>query len=110
MGKFQRDKGARVERAIVNLFKDEGLHAERVPLSGAAKGLRMGEGHDIDVYISKNLPPLCGEIKGRKEIPKYIKEWLGDNDFLLIKEDRASPLAVLPWRVLIDLLLRCRNG
>ncbi len=38
MGKASRDKGARFEREIVHWFLDQNIPAERVPLSGAAKG------------------------------------------------------------------------
>lgn len=104
MGKMQRDKGARIEREMVNLHKSKGLHSERVPLSGAVKGRRIGQGHDIDVYIGKDRAPLCGEIKGRRKLPKYLNEWLGDNDFLILKEDRADIMVVLPPRVWFELL------
>ena len=38
MGKASRDKGGRFEREVVNWFRGQGIPAERVPLSGAAKG------------------------------------------------------------------------
>ncbi len=38
MGRASRDKGARFEREIVHWFLDQNIPAERVPLSGAAKG------------------------------------------------------------------------
>ena len=38
MAKKSRVKGQRNEHAIVNLLKDAGIQAERVPLSGAAGG------------------------------------------------------------------------
>ncbi len=37
MGKPSRDKGARRERQLVLLHTEAGIHAERVPLSGAAR-------------------------------------------------------------------------
>jgi Holliday junction resolvase len=37
-GKHSRNKGAAYEREIVNCLKDNGIEAERVPLSGAMKG------------------------------------------------------------------------
>jgi len=47
MGKQQRDIGMRFERKVVNLAKDAGLEAYRVPLSGAAEGFKG------DVIIKK---------------------------------------------------------
>jgi hypothetical protein len=37
-GRASRDKGSRLERAIVRLFQDHSLGAERIPLSGSAGG------------------------------------------------------------------------
>jgi Holliday junction resolvase len=37
-GRAPRDKGNRLERAIVRLAQDYGLGAERMPLSGAVGG------------------------------------------------------------------------
>src|SRR4051812_19739032 len=42
-GRRSRDKGARVERAIVNALQTGGFAAERVPLSGAAGGRYSGD-------------------------------------------------------------------
>ena len=106
MGKMQRDNGARVEREMVARHIEEGIHSERVPLSGMAKGMRMGEGHDIDVYISKDKAPLVGEVKARRHLPGWLLGWLGENDFLMIKEDRKEPVVVLPLRVWFYLLKR----
>jgi|ETNvirnome_2_130_1030620.scaffolds.fasta_scaffold102589_2 hypothetical protein len=105
MGKASRDKGARVERLMVNMHKSAGILAERVPLSGAVRGQRAGDGHDIDVYTDRNGDaPLCGEIKARKELPKWQAEALGDNDFLILKGDRQGPTVTVPWHIWIKLL------
>lgn len=97
MGKFSRDKGGRIEREIVNLLKGEGIHAERVPLSGAAGGLFAGDIKFLD-YVA--------EVKARKGGTgfKTIERWLGDNDMLFLRRDRAAPLVVMPWSQLILLL------
>lgn len=105
MGAMQRNKGARVEREIVGLHNKAGVFAERVPLSGAVKGQRAGQGHDIDVYIPSRVSPLCGEIKSRKsgEGFKTIEDWMGDNDMLFLKRNYGSPLVVLPFHVWLEL-------
>ena len=48
MGKASRDKGLRRERALVEIHKQSGIAAERVPLSGATH--YRGNGADIDIY------------------------------------------------------------
>jgi Holliday junction resolvase len=42
-GRASRDKGNRTERAIVRLLQERGFAAERVPLSGAARGRFGGD-------------------------------------------------------------------
>ena len=100
MSKASRDKGARREREFVNMFRDWGLKAQRVPLSGAteyAKG-------DIDLYLQGRDAPLVGEVKARAKPPKMVMDWLGENDFLLVKGDREKPFVVLPIRTFKELV------
>jgi len=100
MSRSQRDKGARRERELVNKHLELGVHAERVPLSGATH--YQGGGHDIDLYpFGTDHGALVAEVKARKsgEGFKTIESWLGENDLLFLVRDRAEPLVVLPWRV-----------
>lgn len=88
MGKSQRDKGARVERELVNRLSEAGITAERVPLSGGAGGSYTG---DIIIEGAK------AEVKARKEGTGFalLYRWLGDNDYLIVKTDRKEPLVVM---------------
>ncbi len=107
MGKPSRDKGQRRERQIVALHTDLGVHAERVPLSGASR--YQGNGADIDIYIDgEDAGALVGEVKSRAngEGFKTLERWLGANDMLFLVRDRADPLVVVPWRVWERLLKR----
>lgn len=101
MGKPSRDKGARVERLIVNLLNEAGLDACRVPLSGAteyAKG-------DIDIRLADMT--LVGEVKARNKLPGWMRDWLGENDWLVLKEDRQPPMVVMTFDQFAAL---CRRG
>ena len=96
-GLSPKRKGSRIEREIVQRHLKLGIHAERVPLSGAAGGSFSG---DVDIYaFGKNDAPLCGEIKARKGGAGFatMERWLSDNDILFLRRDRAEPLVVLPW-------------
>jgi hypothetical protein len=42
-GRASRDKGNRLERSVVKLLQDNGIGAERVPLSGSAGGSYSGD-------------------------------------------------------------------
>jgi hypothetical protein len=102
VGKKSRDKGNRVERELVLLHRGiAGVHAERVPLSGAAGGL-----FDSDLRISVADLSLKAECKARGDGAgfKQLEKWLGSNDLLLLKRDRAEPLCVMPWSVYAKLL------
>jgi hypothetical protein len=106
MSKSQRDKGARIEREIVNLHKEAGVHAERVPLSGASR--YQGDGHDVDIYPwGREESPLLAEVKSRGEGQGFtlLERWLADYDVLFLRRDRKTPLVVVPWDVWISLML-----
>jgi Holliday junction resolvase len=92
-GKRHRQKGTRRELEIVHLHRELGADALRVPLSGAA------EGHPGDVLIKLQGDTLRGEVKARKSGEGFVtlERWLGANDFLFLKRDRAEPVVVLPW-------------
>lgn len=90
-GRRSRDKGNRVERAIVRALQEHGLGAERVPLSGSAGGSYVG---DLTV-------PLLGvdrvvEVKARANGFAQLYDWLEGRDLLIVKADRRHPLVVLP--------------
>jgi len=105
----QRDKGARRERELVAKHLEIGVHAERVPLSGAAH--YRGADHDIDIYIfGEDAGALVAEVKARKsgEGFKTLESWLGENDLLFLVRDRQDPLVVLPWKVWELILGRVR--
>jgi Holliday junction resolvase len=98
-GRFSRSKGLRAERNIVALLQNAGFAAERVPLSGAARG-RFGG--DISV-------PLLGtdrriEVKCRANGWPRFYAWLDNADFLVLKADRREPLVVLRMSEAVRLL------
>src|SRR3954470_5054074 len=97
-GRRSRDKGARTERAVVKALRDEGVAAERIPLSGAVGGR----------FSSDITVPILGrdvkvEVKCRADGFREIYRWLGSENYgLVIKADRLRPLIVL---ALADLVL-----
>jgi Holliday junction resolvase len=104
-GARHRRKGDRVERELVQLHRDLGVHAERYPLSGASRF--RGSGHDVDIYsFGKDEPPVVAESKARKNGDGFVQleRWLGEYDVLFLKRNNADPLVLLPWRVWARLL------
>jgi hypothetical protein len=51
---------------------------------------------------------MVGEIKarGRGQGFATLSRWLGENDLLILRQDRAEPVIVLPWRSWLRLLHR----
>lgn len=101
MGKRSRDKGKRVELEIVHRHRDLGIDAERVPLSGASGGRFTG-----DIVIDQGGSTLRAEVKARADGAgfKQLETWLGDNDLLFLRRDRAEPMVLLTWRTYADLI------
>jgi len=114
MGALSRNKGARVERELVNLHKKIGVAAERVPLSGATGYQANGE--DVDIHLPFLPGPLCCQVKALKgpRGTKGITDALSDADALFLRYDAdpghpaPPPLVVLPWRTW-ELLMTHRN-
>ena len=104
MASRSRQKGNRAEREIVDLHRELGIEAQRVPLSGSAGGRFAG---DVQVYpFGSDAPPISGEVKARGQGQGFatISRWLGNNDVLYLRQDRAAPFMVVPWRTWEKLL------
>ncbi len=102
MGGISRSRGIGYERELVNFLKEAGLHAQRVPLSGAtdyAKGdVEVTPGYDADAA------PLVGECKRKRSLPDWLTSALGENDFAAFREDRGETLIVIRADLFRDLL------
>jgi Holliday junction resolvase len=99
-GRASREKGNRTERAIVRLLQDRGLAAERVPLSGAARGRFAG---DLSVPVLGR--DLRGEAKARANGFKRLYDWLENSDFLVLHADRKSLLVVVRLELAAEVVM-----
>jgi Holliday junction resolvase len=89
MGARSRRKGLVIEREVVNLHRELGVEARRVPLSGAC------DGFPGDVLVGT----FRGEVKARANGTGFrlLEKWLGLNDILFVRRNHAAPMVVLPW-------------
>ncbi len=87
-GKSPRQKGNRLERAVVLLLREHGLDAKRVPLSGSAKD------YPGDVVVTVAGRDHVLEVKARRDF-KTLHAWLEHRDALILKADRKEALVVL---------------
>ena len=99
--KDPRGKGMRVERMIVNMHKNAGIVASKVPLSGQVGGEDSG-----DVRVGPINRRLLSEVKTRGKGQHFvmITAWLGDNDLLFCKADHKPPLVIMPWKIYLKLV------
>jgi Holliday junction resolvase len=99
-GRASRDKGNRAERAIVRLLQERGFAAERVPLSGAARG-RFGG----DVSIRLLGTDRRVEVKCRRNGFRQLYDWLEGHDFLIVRADRRELLVVIPLKLAAEIAM-----
>lgn len=104
-GRASRDKGNRLERAIIKLLQDAGLASERVPLSGSAGGSYAG---DLTVPILGR--DLIVEAKARANGFAQLYAWLEGRDALVIRADRRDALVVLPLRLAAEIAVAAERG
>lgn len=83
-------KGSGFEREVVELLKAGGLVARRVPLSGAMAEYKGDVMLEIDGYKLYRI-----ECKRRRAGFKTLYGWLGDNNFLVFRDDRCEPLIAM---------------
>ena len=100
-GKRNRNRGANYERELVNAFKEHGLQAQRVPLSGAT-GYAKNDVEVIAGFDGKTV--FSGEAKRRAGLPEYMTKALDGADFAAFRQDRGETLIVLRLETFAQLL------
>ncbi len=100
-----RQKGDRFERQIVEYFQERGINAERIPLSGSSP---FGSFSGFDLTVPMFGTTLRAEAKHKGSGFQTLYNFLahGSNDFLIVRQDRAAPLAIVP----LELLVHMSNG
>ena len=97
-------KANRHERELVKIAEAKGLEAER---AYASNGKSLGEVKACDVLIRGRdgdvLDALRVQAKRRKSHAQYLHPPDG-TDAVVLREDRADNLVVLPFKDFLDLL------
>ena len=92
-------KGNRVEREVVDIFKQENIKATR---AWGSNGKSLGLHEEVDVYV--NDLDLKIQVKARKQIAEYVIPDTNIVDMQVVKGNNKQHLAVLPLKVLIKYL------
>jgi len=104
-GRASRQKGNRTERAIVRLLQERGLAAERVPLSGAARG-RFGGDVSVPVLgVDRRV-----EVKCRCDGFRELYKWLDGADLLIVRADRRELLVIVPLLLAAEIAAAAERG
>lgn len=98
-------RGDNLEREVVNLMRENGLRCERTLEKGARSD--GSQTWDIDLYPDPQGAAMIGECKRKKSGFKFIYDSLGNNDFLVVKQDRCERVYILPEEVFLRLV---KNG
>ncbi len=88
MSKMQRNKGARLEREVVNLFKAYGFNAKRT-----------GEWHKDDIEV-KEIGTV--EVKGRKNGFCSLYTFLAHNKAVVHRADNKPWLVTFYFKDFLD--------
>lgn len=93
-------KGTRLESSLVKTLLDNGIQAERIPLSGS-----LGGKYSSDVVIgSVDHPVYRIECKNRESIADYMWTYLEPVDFLVLKKNHKPALVVMELDQFMSLL------
>ena len=104
-GARHRQKGDRTERAVVRLLQNHAFAAERVPLSGAARG-RFGGDVSVPVLgIDRRV-----EVKCRRNGFRELYRWLDGADMLIVHADRRELLLVIPLELAAEIAAMAERG
>jgi Holliday junction resolvase len=85
-------KGNRIERHVVDVFKNNSIEAKR---AWGSNGISIGEHEEVDVVAYINNKKWLFQVKGRHKIAEYLKPNLEVVDAQILKEDRQQALVVL---------------
>ncbi len=92
MGKSQRDKGIRAERALVRYLSERAIDAHRMPLSGAMKYYKG------DVVIPEWFGDEAAEVKFDGHVPMTLYQWLENRPALFMRRSKH------PWLITMQLI------
>jgi len=96
-------KGNRIEREVVNIFKENGYECQR---AWGSNGRAMGEHEEVDVKAIIKNKKFTIQVKGRKAIADYLKPNTEIVNAQVLKEDRKQPYIVMVLQDFLNLFAK----
>jgi len=96
-----KQKGNRFEREVTNIAKEYDIDSQR---AYASNGLSLGHSEEVDVLLSTPNKDWRVQCKVRKNIASWIKPDASVVDLQVVKEDRGTIYAVLPYEDFLELI------
>ncbi len=101
MASKSKAKGNRIEREVVNIFKENGYECQR---AWGSNGQAMGEHEEVDVKAQIKNQKFKIQVKGRKAIADYLKPDTNIVNAQVLKEDRMPPYIVMVLQDFLDMI------
>ena len=96
-----KQKGNRFEREVTNIAKEYDIDSKR---AYGSNGLSLGHSEEVDVLLSTPDKDWRVQCKVRKNIASWIKPDASVVDLQVVKEDRGTIYAVLPYEDFLELI------
>ena len=104
MANYNKIKGNKFEKEVLECLRDNHIKAQRVVASGSVKE------DDGDIVMTFGNTPYNIECKFHKNLPNSgMEKWLGDNDILIMRENRGVPKVYMDLDTLLGLMVLARR-
>ena len=107
MASRSKQKGNRFEREVVHKEQKHGIESKR---AYASNGLSLGYAEEVDVVLATTDKDWRVQCKVRKNIAGWIKPDSSVVDLQVVKEDRGTIYAVLPYEDFLQLIADDDSG
>lgn len=101
MSAKERIKGNRVEREVVNYFKERGIDAKR---AWGSNGISLGYDAEVDCVAHIKTHDFRIQVKARKKIGKLYMPDTDKVDAHIVKMDRRKPVIILELDKFLDVI------
>lgn len=105
MGNYNKTKGNKFEKEILQMLRANDIKAQRVVASGSVKE------DSGDIVMTFGNTPYNIECKFHKSLPiSGLEKWLDDNDILIMRQNRGVAKVYMDFDTLLGILVLSRTN